>query len=153
MVEIFPGIWVGKALEAVSFVEGEMKAGDSPLFKPPIKAVLNVADDCFEIQKHSRRLTYIHAGLTDGPGNTLEEYLMAILSLDFLVTYRTHVLVHCWEGASRSCFIAGTYLSYKLSRSFNEVEEMMKRKYDRVNINKAHKEWLHRIQKGLSKFK
>lgn len=149
MNEVFPGLWIGNSTDARTLIAREKIGGESPLFKPPIKGILNVADDLCDLDNHSRRLVYVHAGLTDGPGNTLEEYLGAIMALQYLIKYRTHVLVHCHEGASRSCFIACAFLSYTLSKPFEEIKAMVEMAHPNLKINQAHMDMYPKIEEWL----
>lgn len=153
MEKVFGKVWLGNSKEAANHCKSEIETQGLPFSRSilrPIDAILNVADDIPE-PKHSRNILYIHTGLTDGEGNLLEQYLQAILALDFLIKYKTEVLVYCVAGASRSSFIASCYLSWKLSICYEEAEKIISGKYSRLNVNKAHIDWLDRIYEALAK--
>lgn len=149
MVEVFHGIWIGNKTETEKFCDLEKKRQN--VFPPSsLQGILNVADDAPE-PSHSRRILYIHAGLTDGPGNSIHEYYNAIVSLDFLRKSYSSILVHCHEGRSRSCFVVACYLANYLGKSYLEVKKEMKEKYPQLNIHLEHEKLVQSILDYLRK--
>jgi protein-tyrosine phosphatase len=72
----------------------------------------------FPSLRHVPDLVWHRVELNDGPGNSVDEVMRAILLLERLLE-RHRVLLHCDAGLSRSPFIAACYLARRLAGSFD----------------------------------
>lgn len=102
-------------------------AGDAawsePLVQQGFTAVLNVATDLMSpMDINPIRLK---VGLTDGPSNSLDAYIMASDLIEYLLKRGHKVLLHCHEGRSRSSAVATLWLArrenLKLMDSWNKI--------------------------------
>lgn len=107
MLKIADGVFVGD-------LSNEKITGD-------ITAILNVAVD-LPPTRCWPKVTYLHVGLVDGPGNPIPAYCAAVLSLVSLVQQKKTVLVCCHGGYSRSVAVALMYLSLTEGKHMERVD-------------------------------
>ena len=131
-LEIFVGSW-----EAVK---------KNTLLENRIMGVLNVAYDCDDIppKNEEGKFHYFNmyyqlakVGLIDGYGNNTSTMVAALYMADQLFTFPPHtpqpklennyvpfnrgnLLIHCWDGGSRSITIAALYLYYKFGVQYKK---------------------------------
>lgn len=82
-----------------------------------ITALLNCAFDLDYVQK---QVLTTKVGLIDGPGNKASSLTTAVDILNILVKQDNKVLVHCFEGKSRSPTVVATYLAHQQKKSLKE---------------------------------
>lgn len=140
--EIFDGLWIGSGDEVRDMVT---------MYKPVDDVeknvgVLNVADDYKEFPHH-RAITYVHAGLNDGPPdwsdpwgehNSSTAYLNAICMLDHMMFHFKDVFVFCHGGVSRSSFIVTMYLVCCFGVPYDLAKRLIKEAHTHANIHPKH---------------
>ena len=141
-------LWIG-AGDSVRLLAETLKTGepnDSDIYEPGYVGILNVADD-YPPYPHHRDTLYVEAGLNDGPEdwskpygdpNSPKAYINAIKSLDYMASFKDHVIVHCHGGVSRSCFVMAMYLSWIYGAPPVDMARILKRQYARCNIHPKH---------------
>jgi predicted protein tyrosine phosphatase len=103
MCQITDRIWIGNAEDAMDASQME---------KNGITAVLNVMRTMTDMPDYKEMdgVDYTYVQLLDGPGNTKEQFISAVLSLRKYLFDGHKVLVHCRAGISRSVSVVACYL-------------------------------------------
>lgn len=86
-----------------------------------VDAILNVAKDLLPTRDWGHGIEYVHIGLLDGPGNVIEWYYAAILSLSGLLKAGKRTLVCCHDGCSRSMAIVVMYLNISNGAGWDRI--------------------------------
>lgn len=119
--------------------------------------ILNVAHD-YKNYEHPNGIVYLHAGLVDGSDdhtiewhspNRLEDYVAAVLGLDYLVRSCTPVFVHCHSGRSRSCIVCAIYLSIVYNCTLDIAIDCLSKHYPHTRINPGHLEKARKTREEL----
>ena len=157
--QITQRLWIGNKDDGIRICE-QIEGVPTPFLNIGLDyckvGILNVAEDISEYP-HRRNILYIHAGLVDPPpdqpppwgnGNTRNEYLNAIHSLEFLYIHKETVLVHCWEGLSRSAFVLTTFISWYSDIDFDQAEKYIHDRHE-IRIHPIHMNMLKELQLTL----
>lgn len=107
--------WITPRL-AIGNIEQALAVGD--LMRQGITAVLGL--NAFPSLEHVEGLEWRRVELQDGPRNSPERLLHAVVLLEDLVAEH-RVFVHCNEGLSRSVFVAAGYLARSSGYAFQEA--------------------------------
>lgn len=130
MNQVAEGIWIGSSRSV--HLPTLQAAG--------VTAILNVAADLQDHLGWGQGFYLSHAGLWDGPGNSLAAYYSAVYQLMHLRSIGHKVLVHCHEGRSRSPFVTLCYLRAMSRRPRDLILAEMKLHRPVIDINPVHLE-------------
>ena len=139
MIRLTDDIWIGdSADEQVADVESSS-----------ILAILNVAQDMHSTRGWRDGVESAHAGLIDGPGNTLSAYYAAVLMLHSLVE-RRRVLVCCHSGG-RALAVTAMYMNLTADRDWDELISVLRERVDPElpEVNPAHRGAFDEMNWGL----
>lgn len=110
-----------------------------------IKRVLNVATDLEGPWFHGDYRNY-KIPLTDGPGNQLYQYQLALYTATTILSHGEKLLIHCHAGISRSPSIAAACLVFlKKARTIEEALQIVKRHRPEANPAPIHIQELKKI--------
>lgn len=102
-----------------------------------IKYIIVAGEEC--IRHEHLNFNYIHINLKDDVGEDITIYLnSAIDFIDHALLNNGKVLVHCYEGKSRSATIVIAYLMIKKNMSFDEAYKFVKDKHAKTNPNRGY---------------
>lgn len=113
---IIPGkLWLGCQADAVD---------EDTLKKNGITAILNVSHNPANANPAYKN---VWLPLTDGSGNTQEEFDAAVNTLDALIKEGEVVLVHCLAGMSRSASVVATWFAKDTGITFDEAKDILQK--------------------------
>ena len=128
MIQVADNLWAGNSTD-------ERKA--------EVGSILNVAKDLVPTRGWAQGINYFHVGLVDGPGNPIESYYAAVMSLVSLAKLGGKVMVCCHGGKSISLAVAMMYLQITTEGSYewDNLLQMVRERNDTdiPEPNKAHK--------------
>ena len=129
MNQITDQIWLGNHLDAAD----KKKLGHHKIYH-----VLNLARSLPPALNWEDGVNHFHCGMRDN-SNHRAFYVAAMHILEGILSSGGSVLVHCWQGISRSPFIVACHL-VKTGKfnSLREAEVWLKDKRPIVNINAGH---------------
>ena len=93
--------------------------GDAKQLPSSVHATLNVAVD-LDVPTIGNEKRH-KVGLLDGPGNDDFLFLSAVLMVHSLSRKYDRILVHCYQGQSRSVMVVATYVSIILDANFDDI--------------------------------
>ncbi|NGX37294.1 MAG: hypothetical protein K1000chlam2_00448 [Chlamydiae bacterium] len=125
--EILPHLFVGAAIEATRIMH------ENP---NNIKKVIAVIDSPFNLGIESKVDSVMRLRLTDCKWLSLSEnFEEAFDFIDEALEKKSNILVHCSVGENRSVALVIAYIMCRHQKSFEEVHDLMKRKYDKTNLS------------------
>ena|SRR3990167_6559422 len=107
----FDNVWIGCSQSARNY---------SAIKREGITAILNVAEDLDDPEYVD--ILQDKVGLYDGPSNTREQIMKAVIKLEEMCSKGHTVLVHCHEGKSRSVKVVAIWHSMKHLTNLEEFK-------------------------------
>lgn len=147
--QVIGSLWIGPGNDVEHLLRTDFShytAGG--MYQDNNPGILNVAHD-YKNYEHPSGVVYLHTGLVDGSSdhtiewrnrNRVQDYIAAVLALDYLMYCCNPVFVHCHSGVSRSCIVSAIYLSIVYNCSLDSAIERLSKRYPRTRINPGHLE-------------